>query len=266
MEYEANISPKLKLQILSRDDFKCTNCAAGVPDIYLGVQSLYPGQPDENHPTNLRTLCVSCLNASQGRRITDPFSFIEERKAQLEQMLSEKYGDRMFFKQQTNEIIKYVNSLLCPDFLLDRTDTFRIERTVYRFGFITVLEVLEDAYYDKIKIKNGIITPESKILFVRAISAYSYISCLPRVERAQKYVVGGCRKHFGKSCESQVKARLRNYVDYLKKYAYNEDWIEHDLREDVSRHVWSYNRISIFEHWLLNHCKELILVKAPKRQ
>ena len=41
MEYEANISPELKLQILSRDAFKCTNCAAGVPDIYLGVQSLY---------------------------------------------------------------------------------------------------------------------------------------------------------------------------------------------------------------------------------
>lgn len=181
-------------------------------------------------------------------------------------MLSEKYGSRMFFKLQANEIIKYVNSLLRPDFLLDRTETFRIERTVHRFGFITVLDVLEDAYYDKIKIKNGVITLESKILFVRAISAYSYISCLPGVEQAQKYVVGGCRKHFGKSCESQVKARLRNYVDYLKKYGYNEDWIEQDLREDVSRHVWSYNRISIFERWLLNHCKELILVKSPKGQ
>lgn len=77
----------------------------------------------------------------------------------------------------------------------------------------------------------------------------------------------------------QVNVRIRDFFTLIIHLAPEEESGLLSLRKDIEtpnkhtkrwnkekRVVINYNRISIFERWLLNHCKELILVKSPKRQ
>ena len=258
MKYEANISPDLRLQILKRDDFICHNCKSQAPLVYLGVKSLIPGKTGENDPANLVTFCAACLNADHGDRIYTPTVSWDERITQLHQFIESRYDGKQFEKEQANQIIEYVDNYLKPHYILTTEERFEIGKAVHKFGFSTVLSILDDAYYNKIQFDDGQMTLESKNEFMKAISSYAFVKKLVGVEQAIRLAAGYCRSKYGIFCERSTKKDFRDYVDDLRRAGYKDSQIELDLKEEVSRHISSYEEITDFERWMSRHKKELV--------
>lgn len=258
MKYEANITPDLRLQILKRDEFICHNCKSQAPLVYLGVKSLIPGKPGENDPANLVTFCSACINADHGDRIYTPSIPWNERMTQLRQFIESKYDGRQFERQQANQITQYVDNCLKPHYILTTAERFEIERAIHKFGFNTVLSILDDAYYNKIQFDNDQMTLESKNEFMKAISSYAFVKRLKGVEQAIRLAAGYCRSKYGLFCERSTKKDFRDYVDDLRRAGYNDAQIESDLKEEVSPHISSYEEIADFERWMSSHKKELV--------
>ena len=262
MKYEATITPDLRLRILKRDNFVCRNCGAQAPLAYLGAKSLIPGRPDENDPANLITLCAACMNADHGDRIYAPSISWDEKLAQLQQFVESKHEGKHFAKEQTRQIVQYIDSCLSPYHSLTPAETFSIEKIIHKSGCDKVFSILDDAFYDKIKYENDRMTLESKNEFMNAISSYSYVKSLSGVEQAIIFAVGYCRSKYGRCCGHSTKKGFREYVDDLRRAGYKDAQIEKDFKEEVSRHISSYDAIADFERWISRHKKELVQKEA----
>ena len=261
---EANIPQVLKNEILARDSFRCTKC--GTPAVsgdVLTVYSLAAGTPEEKNPTNLQTICSSCLNAMNGARVYQSLPQLIERRKQLQIVMESAISQKGFEREQINEIVKYIEEILAPDHKVSAEDRFVIGNGIRLLGFLPVLEIIDVAYYTKIKFKDGIITSQSKYEFLQAIIQYNRHNIKTPLDQAIAITVGACKKQFYTAYAETAKSVLRRYVDLLSPY-YSEEFLSADIgiNGPVNKHVWSSPKAFDWEKYLNAHCKELLKAKG----
>ena len=261
---ETNISIDLKEAILERDGFKCAICGSKAgSDEVLCVRSLAPATPDENNPTNLQTICSSCLNALNGARVYQSLTQLSERRKQLQMVMDSAVAQKGFEREQINEIVKYIEDVLAPDHKVSAEDRFVIGNGIRLFGFLPVLEIIDVAYYTKIKFKDGIITSQSKYEFLQAIIQYNRHNTKTPLDQAVGITVGACKKQFYQAYAQTAKSALRKYIDILSPH-YSEEFLSADIGMNgpVNKHVWSSRRSYDWEIYLNQHCAELLKAKG----
>lgn len=65
------LSPRKRLKVLKRDNFKCVYCGRGYPDVKLHVDHIIPlRRKGKNSMNNLQTLCQTCNIAKKDKDIT----------------------------------------------------------------------------------------------------------------------------------------------------------------------------------------------------
>ena len=263
---EAHIPIDLKEAILQRDGFKCAICGSkAVTDEVLCVRSLTPSTPDENNATNLQTICASCLNALNGARVYKSLPQLEERRKQLQMVMESALDQKGFEREQINEIVKYIEDILAPDHKVSAEDRFIIGNGIRLFGFLPVLEIIDVAYYTKIKFKDGIITSQSKYEFLQAIIQYNRHNTKTPLDKAVGITVGACKKQFYQAYAQTAKSVLRKYIDILSPH-YSDEFLSADIGMNgpVNKHVWSSKRAYDWEMYLNQHCAELLKAKGVK--
>lgn len=117
-----SMSKKLRFEVFKRDGFKCQYCGCSSPDVILHVDHIDPvSKGGEDDIMNLVTACVDC-NLGKSDRTLDDNSVLEkqrkqlqelnERREQLEMMMSWREGLKSFDEEVVETIVSYLNDLM----------------------------------------------------------------------------------------------------------------------------------------------------------
>jgi hypothetical protein len=66
-KHRVKMNPKLRYNIMTRDNFTCVKCGRKPPECILEVDHIN-STPDDNRPENLQTLCYDC---NKGKYLTE---------------------------------------------------------------------------------------------------------------------------------------------------------------------------------------------------
>ena len=67
---ELPVSPKMRFEILKRDNFTCQYCGRKAPEVVLEVDHIEPySRTKDNHVENLITACKECNRGKRAKEI-----------------------------------------------------------------------------------------------------------------------------------------------------------------------------------------------------
>ncbi len=253
---EANISPELKLEILKRDNFTCQYCHKAAPKVYLCVDYVTVFENDNfalDDPTNLICCCAQCHNErhEHGRIIMTPLTMAEERLEQFFQYTSFLPADLRIHSEMIKHIEAFINGKLNYEFVLTRQHLFPIEKELRRHEYPEVIQKIDDAFYNSIKIgPDDKITEASFNTFITNIPKYLYHSCRTPVEQTIHFLKGTIASRYGERYRTGSTQRLAKFRYELNEAGYTDNQVRDIIQTKVKP-------IPDFESTYLGFCKRL---------
>lgn len=165
------ITQKVRFEIFKRDSFKCQYCGKSAPDVILNVDHIKPvADGGTNHTTNLITSCFDC-NSGKSDRLLDDNTMLEkqkkqleelnERRQQLEMMMQWREGLSSIEDDKLNFALKKWSEVLNNQYSLNDNGKKGLKTLLKKYGLNDVLDAIETAANQYLKIKNDKITQES---------------------------------------------------------------------------------------------------------
>ncbi len=253
---EANISPELKLEILKRDNFTCQYCHKAAPKVYLCVDYVTKFENENfelDDPTNLICCCAQCHNErhEQGRVVMTPLTMTKERLEQFFQYASFLPEDLRVHSEMIKHIETFINGKLNYEFVLTRQHLFPIEKELRRHEYPEVIQKIDDAFYNSIKIgPDDKITESSFNAFITNIPKYLYHSSRTSLDQEIHFLKGAIVKRYGERHRAGCVQRLMNFKYELKIAGYTDEQVRDIVQAKLKP-------IPDFEPTYLGFCKRL---------
>ena len=245
------------LAVLKRENFTCRRCGAKCPEHYIIVDKVFK-DGESISPGDLTTYCASCHNEYfTDTPVVEAIDEPGRRKGQFLLLLDSLKEKGNFRKEQAREICEYFNGQLCGSKISPR-NRIDIERALRVMEAIDVIEVLEDAYYNKVKIIDGVIAPRSYEEFSKAIPKYLYSSTLCDIVKQLRIIRGGCAIRLIGYDERECYRYLLEYKMALEHAHYTEQEIMKDLVQSVSQFDKATRTLTEWEAMMDKHRAQML--------
>lgn len=157
-EKRKSISKKLRFEVFKRDSFCCQYCGRSAPDVILEVDHIKPvAEGGKNTLLNLVTSCRDC-NRGKGKRQLEDNAEVSKQKSALNDMNEKRIQMEMMlqWKVELEELIEKqvaaIENVITGEHGYYLKDYYknRIKVLIKEFGFVTVYDASEIAYYQYI--------------------------------------------------------------------------------------------------------------------
>lgn len=196
-----SISKKTRFEVFKRDSFKCQYCGESAPDVILEVDHIDPvskGGADEM--VNYITACRSCNAGKKDRKLSDNTTLVKqraqleelnERREQLEMMMSWRSGMKDIMEMQVNEAAS-AWSECAVGFSLNEKGLKQCEKLIKKYGLSSLLgaiDIAADAYID-IDPQSGKAIHSSVESAWKKVQGILSVKSLPQDEQDLRYIKG----------------------------------------------------------------------------
>lgn len=154
MAERKNISNKLRFEVFKRDSFMCQYCGAKSPDVVLNVDHIKPvSKGGDNDLMNLITSCFECNSGKSDRELNDSavidvqheqLKDLNERRAQLEMMISWRNELQDFDKEKERHLIDYISNTI--DATLTDSGIQKVKSWVKKYDLQLLMDSTDKAY------------------------------------------------------------------------------------------------------------------------
>ena len=255
------ISPEIEDAIFRRDRFTCRQCGAEAPSVFLRADYIIDPERGGTDENNLATFCAECYNENHKKMIITPLEMMQARRAQLNQLMAWKGDNKRLGRDQVKIVKDYIYNRMFQDYTLNNAAEFQIEKMIRDYGLVSVLNEVDNAFFSRIKFKDGKITEESAVAFINAIGAFLRVEKGGELNKQIYYTGGICKNNFGEYCKKECLRRLFDYVRALEPY-YSESELIFDIKSTVQQRTKYMSGLPDWRAFMDNHEREMLRAKG----